>query len=152
MFPLQGCEEIFSVEPLAPKSGGGEETGPKSVSYVTHSVPQRGIRDREGQEEREEDEILPADMDLEVSERLDLEVSERLDLKVSEHLDLEVSERMDLEVSEHLDLEVSERLEGKLTQHTRKSFIFVSMKFCSLKKTMISLTPKFDDYDFEKNE
>ncbi|KAH3897177.1 hypothetical protein DPMN_021362, partial [Dreissena polymorpha] len=62
---IQGCEEIFSVEPLAPKSGVGEETGPKSVSYMTHSVPQRGIRDREGQEEREEDEILPADMDLE---------------------------------------------------------------------------------------
>ncbi|XP_052763231.1 E3 ubiquitin-protein ligase UBR5-like isoform X2 [Mya arenaria] len=63
---VQGSEEIFSVDPLPPKSSFVEETS-HSVSYVTHPVQDRDIpeRERDDQGDREDEEILPVDMDLE---------------------------------------------------------------------------------------
>ena len=66
---LQGSEEIFSVDPLPPKSPSVDDTS-HSVSYVTHTLPQSTLSERDtgGEGDREEEEILPVDMDLEVTE------------------------------------------------------------------------------------
>ena len=55
------------MDPLPPKTNSSDETS-HSVSYVTHAVlpSSLGDRDRDDGADREEEEILPVDMDLEV--------------------------------------------------------------------------------------
>lgn len=64
---VQGSEEIFSVDPLPPKTSSVDDTS-HSVSYVTHTLPQSTMSERDNvdQADREEEEILPVDMELEV--------------------------------------------------------------------------------------
>ncbi|KAL4218424.1 E3 ubiquitin-protein ligase ubr5 [Mactra antiquata] len=71
---VQGSEEIFSVDPLPPKSSSVDESS-HSVSYVTHSMPDRDIvsdRENADQTDREEEEMLPVDIeeDIEVGSML----------------------------------------------------------------------------------
>lgn len=65
---FQGSEEIFSVDPLPPKTSVDEAA--HSVSYVTHSVPDRDVTsDRENldQGDRDEEEMMPVDIEEDVS-------------------------------------------------------------------------------------
>ncbi|XP_060590423.1 E3 ubiquitin-protein ligase UBR5-like isoform X1 [Ruditapes philippinarum] len=62
---VQGSEEIFSVDPLPPKTSSVDEAA-HSVSYVTHSVPDRDMpSDRENLDagDRDEEELMPVDIE-----------------------------------------------------------------------------------------
>ena len=66
---FQGSEEIFSVDPLPPKTSSVDEAA-HSVSYVTHSVPDRDMpSDRENLDtgDRDEEELMPVDIEEDVS-------------------------------------------------------------------------------------